>query len=60
LISTISKIINDTYGHVLGDKILQYFSSLLQKHASEDHLVARYDGEEMAMILMNISLEEAK
>lgn len=53
------KQINDTYGHVLGDKILQYFSSLLKKHAGEDHLAARYGGEEMAMILMNISLEEA-
>ncbi|MFT7414594.1 MAG: diguanylate cyclase [Methylophagaceae bacterium] len=53
------KKINDTYGHVLGDKILQYFSGLLKKHAGEDHLVARYGGEEMAMILMNISLEEA-
>ena len=50
---------NDTYGHVLGDKILQYFSGLLRKHAGEEHLVARYGGEEMAMILMNISLEEA-
>jgi diguanylate cyclase len=54
------KKINDTYGHVLGDKILQYFSSLLKKHAGENHLAARYGGEEMAMILMNISLEEAK
>lgn len=54
------KNINDTYGHVLGDKILQYFSGLLQKHAGENHLVARYGGEEMAMLLMDISLEEAR
>lgn len=53
------KKINDTYGHVLGDKVLQYFSGLLQKHAGNNHLVARYGGEEMAMILMNISLKEA-
>jgi len=53
------KKINDTYGYVLGDKILQYFSGLLQKHAGKDHLAARYGGEEMAMILMNISIEEA-
>jgi len=53
------KKINDTYGHVLGDKILQYFSALLQKHAGEDHLVARFGGEEMAMILMNITIEQA-
>lgn len=54
------KNINDTYGHVIGDKILQYFSRLLQKHAGEDHLVARYGGEEIAMLLMDISLEEAR
>ncbi len=53
------KKVNDTYGHVLGDKVLQYFSGLLQKHAGNNHLVARYGGEEMAMILMNISLKEA-
>ena len=53
------KNINDTYGHVIGDKILQYFSDLLQKHAGEHHLVARYGGEEIAMVLMNITLEEA-
>ncbi|KKM66665.1 hypothetical protein LCGC14_1478930 [marine sediment metagenome] len=54
------KKINDTYGHVLGDKVLQYFSGLLQKHAGDHHLVGRYGGEEMAMLLMNISFEEAK
>lgn len=54
------KNINDTYGHVIGDKILQYFSGLLQKHAGENHLVARYGGEEIAMLLMDISLEEAR
>jgi len=54
------KNINDTYGHVIGDKILQYFSGLLQKHAGEKHMVARYGGEELAMLLMNISLEDAR
>jgi diguanylate cyclase len=54
------KNINDTYGHVLGDKILQYFSGLLQNHAGANHLVARFGGEEMAMLLMNISLDEAQ
>lgn len=54
------KKVNDTYGHVLGDKVLQYFSSLLQKHTGQVHLAARYGGEEMAMILKNTSLEQTK
>ncbi|MBL1321984.1 MAG: GGDEF domain-containing protein [Methylophaga sp.] len=53
------KNINDTFGHLLGDKVIQFFASLLQKHAGEQHLAIRYGGEEMAMIMLDINQREA-
>jgi len=53
------KNLNDTFGHLLGDKVIQFFAGLLKKHAGEQHLCARYGGEEMAMILINVSQQQA-
>lgn len=53
------KKLNDTFGHLLGDKVLQYFSGIMRKFGGETHLSARYGGEEMAMLLLNTSEEEA-
>ncbi|OUR64926.1 GGDEF domain-containing protein [Methylophaga sp. 42_25_T18] len=47
------KNINDTYGHLLGDKVIQFFAGILKKHGKNIHPVARYGGEEMAMIMLN-------
>lgn len=52
------KRLNDTFGHVLGDKVLQYFATLLSDHQDDIHLAARYGGEEMAMIFLHSNLEE--
>ncbi|PCJ30411.1 MAG: GGDEF domain-containing protein [Gammaproteobacteria bacterium] len=53
------KAINDNFGHLLGDKVIRFFASLLKKQATGLHLAARYGGEEMAMILFNLSQQEA-
>jgi diguanylate cyclase len=53
------KQLNDTFGHVVGDKVLQFFSTLLKKYAGDNHLAARYGGEEMVMILFNVSQHQA-
>ncbi|NOQ81142.1 MAG: diguanylate cyclase [Methylophaga sp.] len=53
------KTINDTFGHPLGDKVIQYFASLLQKNTGPHHLAARYGGEEMVMVLTNVSQQDA-
>ncbi|MEQ1530993.1 MAG: GGDEF domain-containing protein [Methylococcales bacterium] len=53
------KRINDNFGHPIGDKVLKYFASLLSEHAAKHHFVARYGGEEMAMIMPNTSSSEA-
>lgn len=53
------KRLNDTFGHVLGDKVLQYFATLLNDHRDDIHIAARYGGEEMAMIFLHTNLEES-
>jgi diguanylate cyclase len=53
------KRINDTHGHLVGDKVLRFFSSLLQKYVAGHHQAARYGGEELAIIMPETSLAEA-
>ena len=52
------KQLNDRFGHLLGDKVLQYFAAILNSHRDDMHIAARYGGEEMAMIFLHTNLEE--
>ncbi|WP_424768390.1 diguanylate cyclase [Paenibacillus sp. sgz302251] len=47
------KRINDTYGHPVGDKILQKLAKLIKFESREVDIVARYGGEEFVIILPN-------
>ena len=53
------KKINDTYGHQVGDKVLQRVSSLLKTLMRKVDIVARYGGEEFAVILGHTPLTGA-
>lgn len=44
------KKINDTYGHLAGDKILQEISCLIQANIRMTDVAARYGGEEFAIL----------
>jgi len=45
------KKINDDYGHLAGDRVLQGIAALASKQVRRDELIARYGGEEFAVVL---------
>src|SRR5467141_1877086 len=45
------KKVNDTFGHPAGDAVLKGIAAVAQKQARDTDIVARYGGEEMALIL---------
>ena len=53
------KKFNDKFGHQVGDDVLRKIAGILKKSVRASDIVARYGGEEMAIILPNTNLEEA-
>ena len=54
------KSINDSQGHVYGDEVLLLLSRLMTESFRENDLLFRYGGEEFAMILMEITPQQAQ
>ncbi|NEN87497.1 MAG: diguanylate cyclase [Okeania sp. SIO3H1] len=54
------KKFNDTYGHDVGDIVLQKVAHFLQKQVRKYDIVCRYGGEEMTVILTNTPLKIAQ
>lgn len=54
------KLINDSFGHELGDELLQQVASILTKACREDEIIARLGGDEFVIVLQNTGLEEAE
>lgn len=50
------KIINDTYGHVVGDNVLRQLSKVLNQNLRATDLAGRYGGDEFCVILPNTAL----
>lgn len=53
------KRINDTYGHPVGDVVLQEVAEVLRESTRPEDLVARYGGEEFIVALPTSSLDQA-
>lgn len=53
------KVINDTYGHAIGDVALQHLAQLLQTSLRRSDLCGRIGGEEFAILLPDTSLQSA-
>jgi two-component system, cell cycle response regulator len=53
------KSVNDTYGHQAGDAVLENMGQLVKSMTPKGALSARYGGEEMAIVLKDVSAGEA-
>jgi diguanylate cyclase len=54
------KLINDTFGHLAGDKVLNVIAQTLQKTLRNTDFIARYGGEEFAILLPETSHEQSQ
>jgi diguanylate cyclase (GGDEF)-like protein len=53
------KDINDTSGHIIGDRILATIASALRERLRPTDLIARFGGDEFAILLPGVPLAEA-
>lgn len=53
------KKVNDTFGHLAGDKVLEHLAVVLVKAVRNEDVVARFGGEELAIVLRAIPIDQA-
>lgn len=53
------KVLNDTYGHLMGDKILTLISELMNKNTRSSDLLCRWGGEEFIIVCPHTNLASA-
>ena len=54
------KHINDTFGHLAGDRVLHDVGALFDGHTRPQDLIARYGGDEFVMVVAELPLDAAE
>lgn len=49
------KVINDTYGHLAGDTVLEVISTKLKEYVNENCAIGRFGGDEFILVFKNMS-----
>ncbi len=53
------KLVNDTYGHMVGDNLLCRAAAIIKENNRSEDIVARWGGDEFVILLPQTQLEEA-
>ncbi len=53
------KRVNDSFGHLFGDYVIQRIAEALSTHARRSDIACRYGGEEFALLLPSAGIDEA-
>lgn len=54
------KVVNDSHGHLAGDRLLRQFASLMLETIRKSDLAARYGGEEFVVVMANTGRGDAE
>jgi len=57
---TISRGINDSYGHLAGDMILKSVAEICSNQVRKSDLIGRFGGDEFVIILPNNTIQDAQ
>jgi diguanylate cyclase (GGDEF)-like protein/PAS domain S-box-containing protein len=54
------KLVNDSFGHMMGDKLLKKMAEVLVKGCRADDIIARLAGDEFVIVLPKIDVDQAE
>lgn len=54
------KVINDAFGHPVGDRVIQHLAECIERHTRKANVLVRYGGDEFCIIVPEGDLETAR